>query len=66
MNNATEYVGPTQEQKDRLLSWTTRSTFGTPWNGPKHSYEGTVTLEEKDRRRAANKVARASRRGNRK
>lgn len=53
--------GRTQtESEKRWLSWSIWAA-----SGGRHSYEGTVTKEEIAKRRAANKVAKASRKKNR-
>lgn len=59
----------TAEERLRLLASTslTEKATGRPslFNGPKHIYAGTVSAKTKAKRRAANRVARVSRRANR-
>lgn len=52
-----EYQEPTLEQKNRTMSWTALVAAGK-----KHSYAGTVTPEEKARRRKKARAARVARR----
>lgn len=51
---------PSEQTKMRWFFWSRLVN-----DGKKHSYAGTVSPKEKKRRRAANRVARASRRANR-
>lgn len=54
------------EPAKRWYSWTIVSTFGRGNGfGRKHSYEGTVSNTVKAKRRAADRVAKASRKRNR-
>lgn len=61
-----EQIVERTESAKRWYSWTIVSTFGRGSGfGRKHSYEGTVPDHIKAKRRAANKVAKASRKRNR-
>lgn len=66
MNNEHRALRPTEkspatEEQKRWLSWNIWAG-----SGRKHTYQGTVTPEVKAKRRKAGKVAKASRKANRK
>lgn len=69
IREAVESARPaTAEERRKRLAFealTRASITGSPWNGPKHVYAGTVRPNVKARRRARNKMARQSRRANR-
>lgn len=60
-----EYVAPSAQTKAIVGSWSLVTTVRRGYAGLKHSYGGTVSEAVVARRRAANRVARASRRKNR-
>lgn len=60
-----EYVAPSAQTKALTGSWSLVTTVRRGFAGLKHSYGGTVPVEVVARRRAANRLARVSRRKNR-